>query len=420
MKHEKRIQFKPHLTIAKIGQTRFWTGIFLGVCYAFIFYAFVFCILEIINLTRVGMFFDISHQSSSAIAFEHTLLLGISISMGNHMMIRYWFMQPTFHLKKTRKQIALRITNYALFIEYLCWYMLVEFLLQILSNPILVGSNTYEQYGYFLYLIPMYLFLGAWIKVSLYFKVWKWKLYAFLISLFCVISLSFINVSNLRYSKITYEKIFEKELSYLKNEISNAKENYGITYKTETIALLKCLDHPDLQQLLLNTKQKFETRKKIALKDIVLQKILIHNFKSAKFDGYGIQYYPDPIDVYRQLKQVSPNSKEAKELLDILYEYHRFFIIAGEDNDDKKLSIKDSRRNYLLQNALSGYTRYDSPYSRIITQINDIKHVLINSKIYDHSFVDYLSSASTTPLVPYSSDIYQYQKEFPEFKHLLE
>jgi hypothetical protein len=253
--------------------------------------------------------------------------------------------------------------------------------------------------------------------------VWKWKLYALLISFFCVISLSFIEVSNFEYGKITFQEIYKEELDYLENEISNAEENYKITYKAETIKTLKYLDNPDLQDLLLKTKKKFETRKKVALKDIILQKILIHNFKSVKFDRldrFGIKYYPDPIDIYRQLKQVSPSSAEAKELIDILYEYHRFFIIAGENHEDKKLSRKNWYKNYLLQDALSNYTSYDNPYRTIIRQINDIKHALIAIKIYKHPFIDYLTSDNAPPPIPFSPDIFQYQDEFPEFKHLIE
>ena len=119
MKSKKRIQHKPHLTISNIGKTRFWTGIFLGICYAFIFYSFVFCFLEIINLIRVALSFDIPLQSIEALAFEHTLSLAISVAMGNHAMVRYWMMQPTFNFHKTRKQIALRVSNYSLFIEFL-------------------------------------------------------------------------------------------------------------------------------------------------------------------------------------------------------------------------------------------------------------------------------------------------------------
>ena len=224
MKSKKRIQHKPHLTISNIGKTRFWTGIFLGICYAFIFYSFVFCFLEIINLFRVALSFDIPLQSIEALAFEHTLSLAISVAMGNHAMVRYWMMQPTFNFHKTRKQIALRVSNYSLFIEFLCWYMLMEYLRHLISSHALIGSLIYEYHGIFLYAIPIYLFLSSWTKLIRYFRAQKWQSIALVISLFCVLSLSFINVSNFRYSEINFEKIYKKDLLYLNNEIALAKK----------------------------------------------------------------------------------------------------------------------------------------------------------------------------------------------------
>ncbi|MCH2193971.1 hypothetical protein [Kordia sp.] len=176
-----------------------------------------------------------------------------------------------------------------------------------------------------------------------------------------------------------------------------------------------------MQRLLLETKQKFETRKKIALKDIILQKILIHNFKAAHFVGYGIQYYPNPMDVYRQLKLVSPNTQETKELLDILYEYHMFSITAREENEDENQTLQYQLRKYIFKDALSNHRgRYDNPFETIIRQINDVKYVLAQSKIYKHSFVEYLTSDNVPPLIPPSPESVNYVKEFPEFKYPIE
>jgi len=415
MRSPKKIQFKPRLSIAKIGKTRFWTGIVLGIFSAFVLYSFIFCFFEIVNLMRVGMSLDIPLQSETALQFEHTLLLAIAIALGNHTMVRYWFSQPTFHFQKIQKQVTLRIANYALFVEYLCWYMVAVFLRDWAAGHFLIGYDTYNAYGFLFYMIPAYLFLMVWTEVARFFNVWKWKGYSFVISLFCVISLSFIDLSEYRYATTVYENMYDEELFYVNNEITNAKENYGIDYEVETITTLKKLKTGDLQQLLLQTKQKFETNKKVRLKDIILQKILIHNFKSAHFEGYDIQYYPDPVDVYAQLKKVAPTSHEATELVHILEEFYQltFFMSDLKDADGKSPTFR--LKTKVLSDANDLY--YHELYKHFITmrkQIRVLIYTLAKQETYTHPFITQFKASELPPPIPLSDrTIY---KRFPELQ----
>ncbi|MEM6685984.1 MAG: hypothetical protein AAF617_09400 [Bacteroidota bacterium] len=415
MKSGRKIQFKHRLSIAKIGKIRFWTGIVLGSISALILYSFIFFFFEIVNMMRVGMSSDIPFQSDKALHFEHIILLAISIALGNHTMIRYWFLQPTFHFYKTRKKVTLHIANYSLFIEFLCWYMIVAFLRDWAAGYFLVGFGAYNVYEYLLFTIPAYLFLTAWTEVARFFKVGTWKLYTFVISLFCVISLSFVDLSSYRYATFAYEKMYEEELYYIENEFNIAKEKYGIHYTAETITQLKQLKTDDLKQLLLQKKQKIESTEQVALKDIILQKILIHNFKSAHFEGYGEQYYPDPIDIYAQLKKVAPASNEAFELLNILDEFHQltFFMSAYMNTKGKSPTFRQKTRILSDANDLYYYKFYKQ-YVTMREQINVLMHAFHKQEKYHHPFIKQLKDTELPPQIPLT-DASIYQK-FPELK----
>ncbi len=419
MKSQKRIQLKPSLSIENIGKTRFWMGISLGIFHGLILYGFVFCFLETVSLIKVGMFSDIPFQTKDALYFEHTFLVALAIAIASHTMIRYWFSQPTYHFYKTRRHVSLRVLHYSLFIEFLSWYMIVVFLRDILTAQTLVGSAVYSFYGHLFFIVPVYLFLTAWIEVSRYFKVWRWKLYTLGISLLCVVSLSFIDLSNFRYAEVAYEKMYGEELLYLNTQLEFAKEKFDVNFSEETISTLKLSIAGDLQKLLLETKQKFETNKKVRLKDIILQKILIHNFKSAEFEGYGMQYYPEPIDVYAQLKKVPSKSAEATELLHILDEMYQLTFFMGERQDIENTSITFMKKNGILPYVHSSrrIDRY-SHYKKLETQIVVIRYALSKQTEYEHPFIREIKNNELPPPPPLADEnIYN---RFPELKYTLE
>ncbi|PTX62807.1 hypothetical protein C8N46_102207 [Kordia periserrulae] len=419
MKSQKRIQLKKHLTIQTVGKIRFWIGIGLGLLQAFILYSFIFFFLEIVNVLRVGMLYDIPFQTKEALYFEHIFLIALAIAIGNHTMIRYWFSQPTFHFYKTRRQISLRIVNYSLFIEFLCWYMIVAFLRDTAVSQVLIGTAVYMFYSYVFFCIPIYLFLTAWTEVARFFKVWKWKLYAFGICLFCVISFSFVNPSNFRYAETVYENMYQEELFYERTQFEIAEKEYGITYSDEIILTLKSISNGKLQKLLLDTKQQFETNKKVTLKDIILQKILIHNFKSAEFEGYGVQYYPEPIDVYVQLKKVASSSAEATELLNILDEFYQLTFFIYERRDIENTSITFMKKNSILPD-LHDYHYFDlyEYFKKMNAQIKVITYALSKQTEYEHPFTEEIKNTQLPPPPPLiEENIY---KRFPELKYTLE
>ncbi len=416
MESHKRIQLKPHLTIAKIGKLRFWLGIGLGVLNAITFFLFIFFFFEIINIIKSTMGYDIAMQSEDAISFEHNFIFSTAIALGTSTMIRYWFLQPTFHFHKTRKKISLRIANYSLFVEYATWYMAIVLIRQVLLNQFLVGTRMYDYYEDVFYIIPVYLFLTSWTEVSRYFNVWKWKFYVFMVSIVSLFLLSFINLSSYHRSETVFQKIYEEELFYLNSQIALAKDNYQIEFDATTITTLKRLRTHELRSLLIETKNAFQKDKKVSMKQILLEKILIHNFKSTNFEFNGEFLYAYPIDVYSQLKKVAPNSDEAIELLNILEEFYQLTFFMGERLDTGGKSITFRHKVSVLQDTFERYRRrYTSPYRRVNLEIKAIAYRLQKQDVYKHPFVTELKENNFPPPIPLDTKYYDL---YPELKYI--
>ncbi|MBC8754569.1 hypothetical protein H2O64_07780 [Kordia sp. YSTF-M3] len=418
MESRKRIQLKPRLSIAKIGKPRFWTGIGLGVLNAIVFFMFIFFFFEIINIMKSAMGYDIPLQSEDALFFEQTFLFSTAIALGISAMIRYWFLQPAFHFHKTRKNLSLRIANYSLFVEFVTWYMVIVFIRQVLYNQSLLGTRIYEYYEWIFYIIPVYLFLTSWTEVSRYFKVWKWKFYVFIVSIVSLFLLSFINLSSYYRSETVFQKIYEEELFYLNSQIALAENNYQIEFDATTITTLKRVRTHELRSLLIATKNAFQKDEKVSMKQILLEKILIHNFKSTNFEFNGEFLYAYPIDVYSQLKKVAPNSDEAIELLNILEEFYQLTFFMGERLDTRGKSITFRHKVSILQDTFEKYRRrFTSPYRGVSLQIKVIAYRLQKQDVYKHPFVTELKENNFPPPIPLDTKYYDL---YPELKYISE
>jgi hypothetical protein len=420
MESRKRIQLKPRLSIAKIGKFRFWIGIGLGILNAVIFYLFTFYLLDFMIVICVLLGGDLPSVPTEVSFFEKPFLIATSLTVGITMMIRHWFMQSTFNFQRSRKKITLRLSNFSLFLFYLVFYVTAVFIRFSYFDAASGETHRLINYNSFLFSIPLYLFFAAWTEVSRYFKTGTWIPYSFFISLFTIMLLSFAAIKPPKFAEIAFQTIYTEDFKYLNSELKRAKFLYQIEFNSEIIHTLKQVQSDELKELLTDVKNTFENEEKVLLKNIILQKILLHNFKGYHFEEYpnnNNYFYAYPIDVYRQLKKVAPTSVEAKELIDILYEYHELSLFDVEETYTEKLNKKDRQRNTRLYDPYSSYTAYNAPYRTIIRQIHDVKYGLVASKIYKHPLIDFITSDDFPPLVPPSLDVYQYIDEFPELEY---
>lgn len=416
MGKDKRIQLKPHLSINNIGKLRFWTGIGLGVLNAVIFFLFIYFLLEFVEYYKISLGYNTYLDNSETIWFEKTLIIAFSSVLGSNIMLRYWFQKPTHYFQKTFRHTTLRITHYSLFIHYLALFIGIGFIHKVVLPHMFLKLGIIEMYGWIIFLFPIGMFFSIWTEVSRYLKTQRWMLSIFGILLVTTTLLSLTNIPMYSYSKSTYKKAYVEDFKYLEKEISHAKKTYQVTFDAKIVAVLKHTRSAELKNLLLELKNAFKSDAKVSMKQILLEKIIIHNFKGYYFEFYYNNYSAQPFHVYRQLKKVAPNSQEAYELINILQEFEELFKYAYVTYDSNIHSNSEARKIFRFMNIFSDQDFGQNHYYEIFTQLNDMKHGLVRSNVYNHHpFVIYLNSDTTPPLIPLSHYLSEYSKEFPEF-----
>ncbi|WP_298419957.1 hypothetical protein [uncultured Kordia sp.] len=417
MDKDKRIQLKPYINIHSIGKIRFWTGIGLGILNAVIFFLFIYFLLEFAEYFKICLGYYIYIDNTETIWYEKTLLIAFTSVLGSNVMLRYWFQKPTYHFQKTFRLTTLRITHYSLFIHYLALYIGIGFIHKVIIPNVYVKLEIIESYGWVIFLIPIYMLFSIWTEASRYLKTQRWMLYIFGILLTTTTLLSFVNIPMYSYSKIAYEKMHAEDFEYIDKEIAHAQKTYQVTFDAETITTVKQTRSKELENLLLELKTAFKSDEKISMKQILLEKIMIHNFKGYYLEFYDNYYYTQPYHVYRQLKKVAPNSAEANELINILKEFDELVKYGYMEYDQNIHTYTEAIRIFRVSNMLSGNFYGGSHYYMLNKSLNDMKHGLIRSNVYNHHpFVKYLKSDSIPPLIQLSPDLYYFSKEFPEFK----
>ncbi|QHI35849.1 hypothetical protein IMCC3317_11970 [Kordia antarctica] len=409
----KKIQLKPRLSISKIGKLQFWIAIGLGILSAIVFYLFTFYLLDFMIVMSVLLGGDLPNISAEVSFFEKSFLIATSLTVGITMMIRHWFMQATFHFQHSRKKITLRLSNYSLFLYYLILYVAIVFIRFSVFGKASVGSHQPINYNSLFFIIPLYLFFASWTEVSRYFKTANWIPYTFLISIFTVTLMSLIDIKPEGFSKSTFQNCHSEELDYIDAEVEKAKRDYGISYSEETIRTLKQLRTENSLNQLEKVRLAFKTDVKVSLDTIILEKILIHNFKGYYKDRQQSYAYIFPIHAYEQLRKVAPNSHEATELLNILVEFHKLTMLMHDAYyGDKENIIYYHKENVLIHNIHNYYDR-SFDYGRMANQSFFLVYHIQKLGIYNHPYFN--TKNSFPPPLPIYKD--WARERFPELYH---
>jgi len=410
MESRKRIQFKPRLTISKIGKFRFWLGIGLGIVNAIVFYLFVFFLLDFMMVMNVSIGGDLPMIPIEVSFFEKPFLIATSLTVGVTMMIRHWFMQATFHFQRSRKKITLRLSNYSQFLVYLVFYVAAIFIRFSYFDIDFTKANQFINYKSLLFIIPLYLFFAAWTEVSRYFKTANWIPYTFFISLLIITLLSFLDMKPQGFSEKAFQNIHAEEFTYIDAEVEKATRIYGISFSEETIKTLKELRTDNALNQLEKVRLAFKADKKVSLDTIILEKILIHNFKGYYKNRRQSYAYIFPFQAYEQLRKVTPTSQEAKELLNIIKEFHKLSMFINEVENGDTINLLQANKLDVLTYS---FHNYNLNYNRMKVQTAFLVFHIQKLAIYDHPFFNTENSFPPPPPM-YESWI---QENFPELNY---
>ncbi|EDP96365.1 hypothetical protein U8527_09635 [Kordia algicida OT-1] len=414
MSSQKKVKLKQHLSIAKIGKFRFWLGVLLGIFSAVLFFGFIFTITELIDFFRVIQSYDLQLKDDKQLLFEKLFLLALSVAFGNNTMLRFWFSRPTKYLHKTYKYTSPRVVNYALFIEYVVLFGAISFITRFLLFAPFIDLHIFNEYGYVLYLFPVYLFFIAWTEISRYVKSQRWMLKTFACCIVLVILLSFIDVSKYKIGETAFQKMHQEEIEYLEKEVEKATRDYSIEFSEETVNALKELRTKRAFNLLKKTELAFKTEGTVSLDTIIFEKILIHNFKGYHIDRRESYQYIFPFQVYEQLRKVDPKSPEATELLNILAEFYELSLYYLDAFDGGQQSTLNAIKKSTMEKANSylDHSYHNADYNFMYNQTYYLLYHLQKLGTYNHHPL----FEKATPFPPAILFDSWAKEHFPEFK----
>jgi hypothetical protein len=319
---------KDKISIQNIGRQRFWIGIVAGLISAISISLFFNHSREVLRLFT-GMSTDLLILKENELLFFNYFFSFLSSVLGLSITIWIWMQNKKHSRRKDRIYKQLSVTNTIL----IFWVILM-----IISRfgsilPIvLFGTpgydnhlNLYEEYWILFVLIPIVVFTQSWFTVRLVYQAGRWIFLSFLFCILTAFTLQLTTTVNQEKLNSAYHQRFEKDYNYIDQEIRIAKEKYGIDYNEQTVEILKKRITESSIKQIESIKKAFSADNPVTLDTIILQKIIIRNFKEGGWNYYrrnSIENwrYALPIDIKKQLSYFEQNSKEEKELFEVLKE----------------------------------------------------------------------------------------------------
>ncbi|WP_027585634.1 hypothetical protein [Prolixibacter bellariivorans] len=374
---------KERLSIRLIGQIRFWFGLSAGLLSA-LWIAWLFsCSREVFRfmtcfsadlLVLKGNELKFYNYFFSALATVLDLSIAIWIWMGNHSHKR----------KKDRIFKQLARTN-ALLVFWIILMVVARF--GSLLPIILTGSPGYDnqldlvdEFPILLILLPLIVFTQSWFAVKLVYRANRWIIISLVISIVFTVALKNTTSINQEFLNTAYFQKFEKDFRYIDEEISIAEKEYHLTFSAETIETLRKWHSEGAIEQMESIKAAFSENHPVSMDTIILQKIVIHNYKPSYWARYGRNslrdwHYALPNDILKQIGYSHPDSDKTKEL----------FLVLQEEIDlvNTPLIQNNEYRNYTwTERRRSLGRRYDIPVA-LMQQLSDVRDSLINDHQYE-------------------------------------
>lgn len=377
---------KEKISIRNIGRHRFWIGIFTGLISAVSISLFFNHSREVLRLFT-GTSTDLLILEENELHFFNFFFSFLSSVLGVSIAIWIW-MQNKNHIRKKDSIYKQLAAINSIFIFWAILFVLSRFgsILEI----ILFGSpgydnhlNLYEEYWLLFVLIPIVVFTQSWFTVRLVYQAGRW---IFLSLIFCILTaftLQLTTTVNQEILNSVYHKRFEKDYNYIDHEIRSAKEKYGIEYSEQTVEILKQRITESSVKQIESIKKSFSVDTPVKLDTIILQKIIIRNYKEGGWYSYrrnSIENwrYALPNDILKQLSYFEQNSKEVLELFEVLKEMIDL-VNTPEINWEEYQNFTETQRRRILG------AKHNIP-DQLVQQLKEVRlQLLENDRYSDYS-----------------------------------
>ncbi|SHM83445.1 hypothetical protein [Polaribacter sp. KT 15] len=372
---------KEKISIQNIGKQRFWIGIILGLFSAIII-SLTFSYFRELFRFFTTLSADLLILEKSELQFYNYFFSSLATILGLSITVAIWMTNNNHKRRKDKIHKQLSRTN----IYFTFWLILMMIARFGSVLPfILYGMpgydnqlNLFEEYWLLFVLIPIVVFAQNWFIVRLVYHSAKWIFYSILICVAITFTLKTTTSINQEILNRAYYKKFESDYNYIDQQINKAKVEYGIDFKENTLETLKKWKTESSTKQVVNLKSAFSKDKKVSLDTIILQKIVIKNFKENgryfRRNSIDNWRYAFPKDILRQLELYDIKSNESKELIEILKE--QIYLINTPEIDWKEY---DKHTDTEIRKSFG--VKYNVP-KQIIEQLEKVRDSLINDNKY--------------------------------------
>lgn len=362
---------KDRISVNNIGKTNFWFGIIIGIITATVL-SFSFNYFREFFRLFSQMNVDLLILSDKKIWLYTFFFSYLSCFLGLNMTL--WIWMNTNYQKKRKHSLLKRTAKmYHLLFFWFFLFIITRFCSAILFVFFGVGGPSYfeeliDNYIYFFLMIPLFLFFKSWSVIQLVFKCRYWMIYSFLLCMILSIILTFMTKVDQSVLNTSYQKRFEKEYQYIDDEVSIAYQNYNFKLKDETIKALKEKSTDASQFQVFKVREAFNSNSKVSLDTIILQRMIIHNFKENWIylnENDRINFkrwmYVTPLKIKNQLMKFNEDDDEAIELFKLFREIENVSYFKNKVDDIENLNETDYRKYIFSENyGLSfGFDVYD-------------------------------------------------------------
>ena len=252
----------------------------------------------------------------------------LSTVLGLSITVWIWMQNKKHNRRKDRIYKQLSTTN-TLLIFWVILMIISRF--GSILPIILYGTpgydnhlNLYDEYWVLFVLIPIVVFMQSWFTVRLVYQAGRWIFLSLLFSIMTAFTLQLTTTVNQEKLNSAYHQRFEKDYNYIDEEIRIAKEKYGVNFEEQTIEVLKKQITESSVEQVAKVKNAFSVDRPVTMDSIILQKIIIRNFKEGGWyyrrNSIENWRYALPIDILNQLDYFHRSSNETKEIFEILKE----------------------------------------------------------------------------------------------------
>ena len=379
----RNIRFrKEKISIQNIGRQRFWIGVVAGLISAISISLFFNHSRESLRLLT-SMSADLLILEENELLFFNYFFSTLSTVLGLSVTIWIWMQNRKQNRRKDKIYKQLSITN-----AFLIFWVILMIISRFGSVlPIILYGypgydnhlNLYEEFWILFVLIPIVVFMQSWFTVRLVYQAGRWIFVSFLFCILTAFILQLTTTVNQEKLNSAYHQRFENDYNYIDQEIKIAKEKYGVDIDEQTIEILKKqITESSVEQIAM-VKRAFPRDKPISMDTIILQKIIIRNFKEGGWYYYRRNSlenwrYALPNDILKQLDYFDSSSNETKELFEVLREMIDL-VNTPEINWEEYQNFTETERRRSMG------ARYNIP-DPLIEQLKEVRIQLLEDDRY--------------------------------------